>query len=282
MTRLLLIGNSHLAAFRKGWARIEADNPDVTVDFFALSGAAYYALELDAEATRFGALTKARFQPEDLKRLDRLNDKRSIDITGYDQVMIVGNQHGLADLLSLIAHRDVDGLRETGQAHRISADLYCALVEDLADAFQPHPMWHRYTAAPLTFHAMPRPADTVFAKIDTEDGAALTYAKLEENQDGVAEALADLGQQVASRMAAQGWRFLEQPQDLMNSYGFTQGIYNARSESFAGFKMTGKDYSHMNAAYGAACLHAAFPDILTAAPAAQDLNQRETSHGVGS
>lgn len=268
MSRILLIGNSHLAAFRTGWDTIRAANPDVSIDFFAQPGPEYYHMTLNRKLSQFGAINEARFTQQQLERLDKFNGKRIVSLDGYDRIMVVGNQHGMADVLKLVAHRDVVGLRDTGSAHFLSRPAFDAVVDDIAASFMPHPAWERFSATPVTFHAIPRPAETAFDKVDRDSNVGRTYAKIEACADGIKTALDQLADVFTHHMDAIGLRFLQQPQDTMNAIGFTNAHMNTELESFTGHSMPAKDFQHMNASYGAACLCAAYPDILPSRDAA--------------
>jgi hypothetical protein len=258
VTRILLIGNSHIAAFRKAWDGLRDTYAEVDIDFFAKPGPDYYSLRLDAQSARFGALDESEFTTAQLNGLERFNGKRVVDISGYDQIMVVGNQHGLADLIWLIAHRDVTGLRQTNANQLLSAGAFEAIVQDIATSFLPDPQWAVWEQVPVTFHAMPRPAETVFDKLDPKSNLGRTYANLNANQDGLREAMVRLGLVFEAQLKTMGLRFAEQPEATMNTYGFSQSRYNPQREN----SEHKPDYSHMSSEYGALCLHAAFADIL--------------------
>lgn len=118
MTRIACIGNSHLAAFKLGWERINIQHPDIEVEFF---GAA-------ASAMRYLAVDGNRLIPtrEDTKQ-QILNTGGKGEISGdYDAYILVGMGIGIVHLVNMYLNHRPAHLYEGKGGHLISD----ALVDD--------------------------------------------------------------------------------------------------------------------------------------------------------
>ena len=257
MTRVLLIGNSHLAAFRKGFDAVDLTGLDV--EFFRLAGQNYYRMRLDPISTEFGAIEGVRQPPNLVEQIIAMNGRASIRTGDFDHIVIVGNEHGTIELVRLLAENDIDGVRSAGTRRAMSRAAYDAFLDDIVDAYLPVDPWSGLDGVQVTFHAKPRmPANIARAAPDRiferECGIPLS-----ERSDGVAAALDDLAGRYAARLATAGLSFTEQPAETILPSGFTDARF--ADVMIGQGERAQLDVRHMNADYGIACLTALLPRL---------------------
>ncbi|PJN96602.1 hypothetical protein CNY89_01585 [Amaricoccus sp. HAR-UPW-R2A-40] len=71
MTRVAVVGNSHLGAIKLGWEQVSARHPEMQVEFFAAPGTHYYRLEM-FEPRKFGLPPGSGTSPPALQCCDAI------------------------------------------------------------------------------------------------------------------------------------------------------------------------------------------------------------------
>ncbi len=89
MTRILIVGNSHVGALKLGWEQVRDNFPGAQVDFFAAQGSVFQQTRLDRTGTL--ALQKSHRDDEKcIRALKKLNGRTSVNLNDYDHVIRAG------------------------------------------------------------------------------------------------------------------------------------------------------------------------------------------------
>ena len=116
MTRLAIIGNSHVGAYVQAQRTIETAFPGLALSFFVfprhnLKSARYH---------KSGLLTAVGDHNVDLPT--------ELDLATQDAILVVGQPFGMIRLNNLLAEADVLGWANTGKPRRISRGLFMAYM----------------------------------------------------------------------------------------------------------------------------------------------------------
>lgn len=269
--RLLVLGNSHLAALADGWRANPGRWPGVECHFVGAHGERLLETEL-----RGGVLTPA--SPEAAKDFARFGGGKGVALADFDAIVIAGGHVALAAaalvwremrwsaLPSLDAVPDLATMKPA-LVSRAAASA--ALVALLAERLGPR-LARRLRAGcdlPLWITSQPRLSETV---LDTPRPTA--RAQIEALRQGDAPALSALFDEAADIAAtAAGAHFVPQPaatisHAILTARSFTQ--YATRLAARPGTAQPQDDVMHANGAFGALMLDALLAAIPTTGPAA--------------
>lgn len=256
MTRLCLIGDSHLAALKSGWAPDAF--PTIEPTFFAAP--AKYMGDL---AVADGALEAS---DDDLKRRLRLTSGDLTRIAGdYDRYLVHGLELSLALVLDLC--RQVPGMRnsKSWQA-RVAAPSFMDTVDNVIRgslAIRTAAKLRQVTAAPITLSPTP------------VSSARYPNLRLRLSENGNAQIVADMFSDACRRAALEVKAgFLPQPTDTLDTDGLaTKPIYSREPARFL-IPNAAEDLTHMNGEYGATVLRALLADAAGAKPERSDSRLR--------
>jgi hypothetical protein len=129
MTRIVVVGSSHVAALKLGWEEIGENYPGVEIEFFAAPVGIFKFFQLSPDK-RFGALNASEFTDAKLNLVRELNGGAVIDLKPFDHVVRVGLATLLYSVVGLLARTDVEGLRQTGKKTLISRAAFDAFIND--------------------------------------------------------------------------------------------------------------------------------------------------------
>lgn len=239
MSKILLLGNSHAAALRHGFAPAQAQRAGRDFTFWGLPG---------------GAFSKARIGPDGLLRPapdDKLGRRKwaqwgispEIDLAGFDQIFLVGlRYHHRAFLLMLSRLWNLDrgpakntlGVSEGFLRAAIRADIEATLAAQNTRV----PMDPRFTlmAAPYSDPICLEPGpvyEPTTRAMALHPQAAALFTLYEE--------------QLIDVHRSQGLGFLLQPRDSLSAPWLSQSRL---------FAHPGEDARHLNAAFGTEALMA--------------------------
>jgi len=257
-TRILFLGNSHLAALRQAHVADPARWPGISATFLG----AHKDLLLQT-AIRDGRLVPLTPQAEQaFRRLARVAD---VDIAGQDVIVLTGCMVAVASAATAARDMRWPGLPSLETCPDLAAmpmrlvsyPAACATVRAvLARRLGPQLARHlrgQGVAAPIWLTCQPR----VSAVIRTAP-RAMTRAQNGAVDTGDAAALSDLFDHAAARaMADAGADFLPQPPQtiahhILTALPYVQGA--VRLADRPGLPQPDHDIMHANAAYGAAVL----------------------------
>lgn len=265
MTRVAIIGNSHVGAYMQAHQAITGAFPAVTLSFFALPRHSFASCHYD-EA---GVLT-AQEPP-----VDGFDDR--IDLSDQDHILMVGQSFAIDGISRLIGAFDVLGLQAHGRARSVSLPLLQAFLDHRVGRFCTR--LAGFLRNDPRCVVAPRP----FAAADAPDPAR---AMAECARHPEAARLVGLwSDTVARHMAPLNYGLMLQPEALQHGPGHSPPHY-ARAHDLPdlpdGRAPRVADYTHMNAEYGLAHFAAFAKERLGLLPAAPSPStERSMPHGLG-
>jgi len=257
--RLLVLGNSHLAALADGWRAQPGRWPGVELRFVGAHGERLLETELRDGTLRPASAAAAQ-------DFARLGGGEGVALAGYDGIIIAGAMVALASaaalwremrwvgLPSLAAEPDLATMapalvsRQAAQAAlvaRLSARLGLRLAARLRAGCD----------LPIWIASQPRVSETI---LDRPRPATRAHAEALRLGDGAAlSAWFDTAATIAARQA--GAAFVPQPpatitRDILTARRFTRGA--TRLAARPGLAQPGDDILHANGAWGAQMLDA--------------------------
>lgn len=251
MTRVLIIGSSHVGAYKNAAAAFGALYPDVTLDFFGVRGPLFLSGTMDAN----GVFTPPWRDDKDRDFVQQTNGTTTADASSCDHLVMLGHRFGFKNYAALLEDHDIlEGIR-TGRPRLISEDFLKetiatvtdAAVAEATDAIAP-------ADKPATFIMAPYPAASITERGDTYELSRLL--RLFWARPDAAWVFDMWLTQVNSALTARGHHLLAQP-DTLNAGPYATKPDNANRASALGDGNTLKtDHRHMNADYGLAMLGA--------------------------
>ncbi|MEI4488112.1 hypothetical protein V8J36_18115 [Frigidibacter sp. MR17.14] len=247
MTRLLILGNSHVAALKSAHAA-EPGRWPVEVDFLGAPGGALDSLTLQDGALVAGAA----------EVFERLNGRAVVPLAGYDAVVIAGCEISMFRALSVLRGVIWPGAVAPPEAPVRKGQVLVsrALVEEAVTASLQAALGARLarliaggTDAPIVVTQQPNPCWL-------GEGAAPVAAFLRARQLGYAEEIARIFRTAAGRALAPAV-LLPQPPETLRGPVFTRPVFSQGSVRLTREMKAahdGDDFLHANAAYGALVL----------------------------
>lgn len=272
--RLRVIGNSHVAAIRRGWSTIEAGHPGVSVDFFAAHSTLFDSLELDGDK-RFGMHRPSHYKPQHRDFLTGLFGGLTTDLTDADAVLLVGQGIREKDFLRQMLPYSIDGLREVPDSPRLLRPAFEAFADAIFERGMPGPEWRGWTMPRLYLLAPPIP-------VETAPGNDRRYRLWHRfgAEEGPKEALFDAYySRVAAILARAGITLIIPPSGVLAANGLTRAEFREGAGRLDGaLGAFEDDYHHMNARYGALAFDHALERVeadfgVAAAPAVEAAEQ---------
>ena len=246
--RLLLIGNSHLAAPKLGWDEIADQYPEVRCDFFG--GPANW---IESAVFEHGVITVP--VPSLARKVAKVTGgPTSVAVADYDAIAFIGMRFGLAPYMRQLSLLTLYDLGRTKAGFQIvSKSCLRQLLRDiLADT--PAFRWSSMVA-----QASGKPVFLVPQPLSSE--ARLAHDQLvRRHRNFKAQAAAWLAAfQSAARAltAAKGLTLVEQPASTIAFPGFTRAELSRGSVRLLNnnSKHPELEFNHMNTAYGVELLH---------------------------
>lgn len=260
MTRIIVIGNSHVAALKTGWEEIAAEYPGVEMEFFAAPGYNFVRFHL-WDGLNFG------LTPEEAARPDAAFDaygRPSVDLSGADVVIRAGLAGRFYDIADLMRGFDIEGLRETGAPQILSRAAFDAFCAAIAEGVAPGPEWRGWDKPRLFLLPAPiRSADCI-------GSASKQFRRLQflgRNGEGAREVVLAYFAQVERVLAGLGFEFIPHPAETLLPNGLTDTRFARGPSRFADLAPGARDMTHMNGEYGKLRLRAVFDRLGLAAAA---------------
>lgn len=254
MTKLLIIGSSHLGAIKMGWDEIATEFPDLQPDFFGAPAEDFWKFEVN-DAGDFGALDPKKFSPARLKKVTDLQGRDRVDLTAYDTVLLVGLPFKELFFAEMLAKFSVDGLYEVNGRPRLSVAARNHFCDEVIEQNLPDPMWRNWTKTRLLVIPKPRISETC---INGESPRMRPWKKLAQEKPG-AEILDWFLKRTKERWANAGVEMVLPPASVYGDSGLTRAdmARTAKNENLD----NDFDHSHMNAAFGAETLRHILPEL---------------------
>lgn len=253
--RVLILGNSHVASVRLGWAQVADQFPQCEMQFFAANSTLFNKLQLTSSHV-FGAHKPALYSEKNLKFLDQVFGARTIDLKTFDHVMLVGRSSNEVDFLRQFAGFSIDGLCERPERPRLSQASFAAFASEVARKRLPDQDWHNWDAPKVSFLPSPVPQDNC-----PDEGRYAEWAQFGADPAVGLDYLKAYRACVAQLYAECGITLLSPPDNVFAPSGLTKAEFGGeptRLHPRAGvFK--GDDYHHMSPEYGAIVLRHVLP-----------------------
>lgn len=257
MTRILVTGNSHVAALKLGWEALPpAVRAGVSVDFFAVRDPLFQSFDFTGP-DRFGlpdAGAPAQAEAAEITR--RFNGATEVSLAGYDLVALAGHNFGFRKFLNAITGHRIEGMLPLKRAHTLSEPALAAFADEMIDAFMPPAGWLDRVRPRVVAIARPRHSER--GTVETPGVRLPVHFRLPaRNPDAYRALHAFYDARVVARLARHGIAWLEQPPETLTAAGLTRAEFS-RDAPILG---TARDHdetdlAHMNADYGALCMAA--------------------------
>ncbi len=249
MTCVAIVGTSHVAALKQGWAQAAPRWPGVSARFFGVLGRQFARLRLDRDL-RLGAGDRPKFAGS----IARINGTDHIELGGADAVLRVGLDNRRLALLRILGDMDVDGLRETGAPRRMTLPAFRAIAAALAEESVPAKAWRGWSGPRLFVALTPMPTPERLADQKNRIDPA---GRIAADPAGVRAAVEIFDDAFEAALAPHGVSLLRQPAETLGPDGFTLPSFSRGSRRIANdAPHEDGDHLHMNGDYGALCLDA--------------------------
>lgn len=260
MMRLVILGNSHIAAPRLAWTEMAARHPGVEVRFFGGLQTVLAAMTLDAKG-QFGLHAGAQVSDHDRAKTLELFGALSVDLSGIDALAFCGLDWGIDEILALTDAFDIDGLIESGAPRHLSARAFDAFARDVAQRSLPDAVWQGWRGRKIL---MPRPLPPTRVQDSDSDWAEAWRRVTPRGMGRVMQRYRDL---FAEGAAAQGYGLCYQPAATLTAQGLTEDRFNQLPPKFGNLKLPRRadDRVHMNAGFGALWLDSLIDQLANAA-----------------
>lgn len=259
MTRIVIIGNSHVAALKVGWDEIAAEHPDLDVDFFTAPGRWFRRFRL-SEGLRFGLTPEQVAQPDAI--LDP-SGRAFIELSEADCVVWAGYHWPYDAVADLLCEYDVDGLRETKASQILSRPAFDAFCASIAEPLVPPPEWRDWRKPQLIVLPAPLRSEDC---LKNRSGRFRRFHVLAGKSAGAREAFLAFWDDLAAVLARHGIGLVTQPPETMLPSGLTELRFTRGARRILVPDAESEDVTHMNGEYGKLQLRAIFARL--APPAA--------------
>lgn len=246
--RVLVLGTSHAATLRRAFPAIAASYPGLSLSFWGLPGAAFAKAAVGEDG-------RLRPDPEDAtsqRKVIDWNGQDSIDLAGFDRILMVGLRYRLGPVLHLMRHlAPYEWGRRKGALGVSFGFLQAAVRAEIEASLSAQaartPFDARFVALPA-----PYPATVVMGAGDLHEPLTRTIAA----QKMAGELMALYEGELARAHAALGIGFVPQPRATLAQAWLSIPDHLEEPD---------RDARHMNADYGLIAFDAiagACPDLL--------------------
>jgi hypothetical protein len=255
MTRIAVIGNSHVAALKMGWDIIEQDYPHLDIVFFASVGKATQDRELKGKV--FGFLGP---KPSPHEIIFGNHTERSINLAEFDHVLRAYEPRKESLLSGVLEDTVVDGWPKDGREHHMSLSAFEALVEHTAKHQLSSPSWRNWSTPKLTSCPAPYPDERC---VNHERPARIArWRVLAKRPDELLWLREMYVEKHRAWAAKHNIDLLMQPEETIAENGLTKTFYSEGSFSMDANEMeTKEEHVHMNAEFGKLMLENYFAQI---------------------
>lgn len=261
MTRIAIIGNSHVAALKMGWDLIEADYPHLTVVFFASAGKLAQTRTLQGKV--FGFLDP---KPSPNEVIFGNHSERSIDLATFDHVLRVSEAKKESLLATVLETTVVDGWPADGRKHHMSVSAFEALVGYAAQVQLMSSDWRNWDSPKVTSCPAPYPDERCLG--NNKQPRLARWRVLAVRPDELLWLREIYTEKHRAFAEKHNIGLLTQPPETIGPTALTLKEYSEGSFRMDVGKMeTSEEYIHMNAVFGQLMLEQYFDQIgCTAAP----------------
>lgn len=246
MTKVCLIGNSHVGALVTAWESEANRYPHIKADYYALKSSRL----LNVSAGIGGTLVSP--QPMYSHTAEEGQGKTdTIDVSAYDAAVLVGCVFGPASVLRVYIDHHYPGLSSRQGEELTREQFRQAVRQRIRKTAIQHlqTLIQKASPMPLFVVPVPLPSESGFEAVDTP--IMQSYRAARQNGDG--EQLMTLYKVVCEELRLEGLRVIQQPDDTMFSPLSTLSSF---AENSVRMRRQHKqhdveDIFHMNSEYGA-------------------------------
>jgi hypothetical protein len=250
VTRLCLIGNSHLSAFRRGWSALPEPPDGITATFFGSLRDTLKLLEIeDGKLVAKAAQLRANLELTS-------NGLHEIDPAAYDAFVLVGLYVSMKRVNRFYRYHRFFGQTITGTATLLRRQV---AVETLLAEFS------RTRMAEMSRTLRLLTDKPIYAFAEPFWAASARGPNQKPFPDGASVAQI-FNETVAASLEPHNVRFLPQPAETIHDFNQTADEFNIPDwdrKLRPGQSPDDKDYVHMNTAFGVLC----WRDLLADLPA---------------
>lgn len=267
MKRVLIAGNSHVAALRLGWHSIgSAFEEKVTLSFFAAPGTIFSGLSV-AEGSVLRPSPGNSLTAEDLDRLASLNGSTSITLTDYDHILVASvTWAGVDQLIPILKGFSIDSLYQVNKPRRLSLEAFDAFSASLSEIAALPPGWAELSGPEVSFMVRPMPTAEIRevgrTRLPGKRSLGVGWSDAGIETEHMRPVLDRHIATAKARFAADGIHLFAQPDTTRTLAGFTKPDLCRDSLALANSADRAFDPAHMNGEFGRLCLEAFLADIL--------------------
>jgi len=241
MTRICVIGNSHIAALMLGWKQMECDYPSTRFTFFGAPGTQMRNLKISP-----GSLVPTTAE----LREHIMRTGSNAEIKGdYDIFLICGLQFNAVQIAPLYAEYRAEAFAKDSRTP-ISDECFVRSLQGCLGgtlAVKTITKLHQVTSAPIALIPQPFPGEMV--------NGSLLFGNVRDNRSG--ESIAKLFDTACRRLARDlDVQIVFQPEFTKSGPLHTKAAYSAGSIKFGDLntKLPKHESMHMNVDYGVVML----------------------------
>lgn len=250
MPRIAIFGNSHVGAWRDAWPEMAIANPGIEITFFGVPEKIH---------TRFRVMKTGQFAAWRISELERarlieINGRDHLQLEEYDRHLWVGTKWEPEYAVMVADSGDFDGMEnETSSRPAYSIPFLNAIFELKAGDMLVNSKINFDSEILPDLYGRP-----IYAETCQSSHHRLYHAwRLTADRGPARVAFLNHYEEVITQyFAKKGLNFFVPPQSLRSDTGATNSEYLASGRGLASLKKPEHrgDFSHMNKAYGAACL----------------------------
>ena len=275
MTYVLVIGSSHVAAYRAAAEAFTAMHPGITLSFFGVRGPLFFGGRVD----KAGVFKVPLRDDKDRAFVKRTNGTTRIDTTGADHLLMVGHRFAFPGFPVLLEDHDIlEGIR-TGRPRLLSEAMLTDTIETMtADSVAGALRQVARATCPVTFAPAPYPATSITDRRDSYDTARTLEAYWARPD---AALVFDLWRESLRRhIADSGHHLLKQPESVTAAPYATQPQYATRAAVLDQNGAGAPDHRHMNADFGLAMLRHFAETRINATSERRTMDQETTKERI--
>ncbi len=258
MTRVLILGNSHVGALRDAWTERGGKEPGLEVRFFAAPTHIFDQMRLEPNLV-FSLPDGHPRHAEFAEMLARINAVPAVDLSTADHVLHVGSNCAFGRIGGLLSEFEVDGYRADGMTARLSSAAFDAMAAEIARFSLPPAVWRGWTQPALTL--MPRPVVSEDCLAKPAKAGVAPWIRAAKTQYELKPLLGRYFGLLDTELDRHRITLLRQPAETLAATGLTAAGYATGSRSMPNGNGRFSDHTHMNAAFGALCLDRLFARI---------------------
>lgn len=242
MRRILVIGNSHMAALRSAKDRIAAAYPMLDITYFGVPGNRFNASDVGLD----GVFRTAADDPKARRMAKKINGRADIDLQQFDNVLVVGPRFRLMRVLRMTERTEVAEWARGNGDRLVSEAFFDAGLRRLAQDGADEVAVQFATSHPITVAAAAFPTEDVLQggpfhdRLLAEVSGHIHCGRIfRRYQKAVHDALLN-----------NGLRYLPQPDETLAGPFLTNRAFATEATDLRDGDRPVADKRHMNAEYG--------------------------------